>query len=135
MEDILTEKDKEILAKTIYGEARGECKDGQIAIACCVLNRFNSGKWYAGKTIADTCQKPYQFSCWNENDPNRVKLENLSYSVYSKYFPIIQAALKEDITLGATHYYAPNIVKCPAWAKDEIPCMEIGNHLFFRNIS
>ena len=54
--------DLDILARTIYGEARGEKTVGKKAIACVVLNRYKSGKWFAGKTIAETCQKIYQFS-------------------------------------------------------------------------
>lgn len=130
----MTEHDMEIMAKTIFGEARGESEEGQIAVACCILNRFKFGRWYAGKTIAETCQKPWQFSCWNPNDPNRAKLEALSFPSFSKYFPIIAAAEKKDITGGATHYYAPSAVKCPKWAEGKEPCAKIGNHLFFKEI-
>lgn len=130
----MNDKDLEILAKTIFGEARGESEEGQIAIACCILNRFASKRWYAGKTIADTCQKPWQFSCWNENDPNRAKLEKLTYPSYSKYFKVIEKAQEHDITNGATHYYAPALISRPVWAKGKSPCAEIGSHLFFKDI-
>lgn len=130
----MDERDFEIMAKTIFGEARGETHEGQVAVACCILNRFKSGKWFAGKSIADTCQKAWQFSCWNENDPNRAVLESLTFPTYSKYFPIIEEAQREDITNGATHYYAPKVVACPKWAKGKKPCAEIGNHLFFKDI-
>ena len=36
---IITSKIIETLAKTIYGEARGECEQGRIAIACVIMNR------------------------------------------------------------------------------------------------
>lgn len=130
----MTDNDMEIFAKTIFGEARGETHEGQVAVACCILNRFNSKKWFAGKTIAQTCQKPWQFSCWNKNDPNAQKIANLTFPTYSKYFSIIKEALQGDITNGATHYYAPALVKCPNWAKDKTPCARIGNHLFFKDI-
>lgn len=130
----MTEYDYEIMAKTIFGEARGESEQGQIAVACCILNRFKSGKWFAGKTIAQTCQKPWQFSCWNKSDPNAQVLANLPYSTYSKYFYIIKQAEEQDITNGATHYYAPSLVKTPKWAEGKKPCAEIGNHLFFKDI-
>ena len=130
----MTDNDMEIFAKTIFGEARGETLEGQVAVACCILNRFNSKKWFAGKTIAQTCQKPWQFSCWNKNDPNAQKIANLTFPTYSKYFPVIKEAMQKDITNGATHYYAPALVKCPNWAKDKTPCARIGNHLFFKDI-
>jgi spore germination cell wall hydrolase CwlJ-like protein len=131
----MTEHDMEIMAKTIFGEARGEPEEGQIAVACCILNRFKSGRWYAGKTIAETCQKPWQFSCWNKNDPNAKKLAALSFPTYSEYFPIIKKAEEHDITNGATHYYAPALVECPVWAAGKEPCAKIGGHLFFKGVA
>lgn len=130
----MTDNDMEIMAKTIYGEARGETEEGQIAVACCIFNRFKSKKWFSAKTIAGVCQKPWQFSCWNKSDPNSQKIANLPYSAYSKYFDIIKKALEKDITNGATHYYAPALVKCPKWAEGKTPCAEIGHHLFFKDI-
>lgn len=126
--------DLEILAKTIYGEARGETEEGQIAVACCILNRFNSRKWFSSDTIAGVCQKPWQFSCWNRNDHNYTAINNLPFTNYSRYFRVIKKALEKDITNGATHYYAPSLTKCPEWAKGKTPCAEIGNHLFFKDI-
>ena len=68
----VTEKDRDILARTLWGEARGESLAGQIAVAWTIRNRVNDGKdksWW-GEGYAGVCQKPYQFSCWNRNDPN-----------------------------------------------------------------
>ena len=130
----MTENDIEVFCKTIYGEARGETQEGQIAVACCILNRFKSKKWFSAKTIAGVCQKPWQFSCWNKSDPNAQKLARLSKSEWMKYKSIIDIALISDITGGATHYYAPALVKCPAWAEGKIPCSEYGHHLFFKDI-
>ena len=45
-------KDVDILARTIYGEARGESEIGKRAVASVILNRYKSGKWFAGDTIA-----------------------------------------------------------------------------------
>ena len=58
----------EYMAKTVWGEARGEDKEGRIAVASVILNRKNKQGWM-GKTIIDVCLKKWQFSCWNENDP------------------------------------------------------------------
>ena len=71
--------DIDTLARTLYGEARGESRQGKIAVACVVLNRVKRKKmcgWrdingYRVATVAATCLKPWQFSCWNKNDPNR----------------------------------------------------------------
>lgn len=130
----MTDYDFEILAKTIFGEARGEGEQGQIAVACCIFNRHKAHKWFSGRTIAETCLKPWQFSCWNKNDPNAQKLAALTYPTYSKYFPVIEKAKQNDIVNGATHYYNPNVCKEPAWAKNKKPCAKIGQHLFFKGI-
>ena len=68
----VTEKDRDILARTLWGEARGEGAAGQIAVAWTIRNRVFDGKtnsWW-GEGYAGVCQKPYQFSCWNKTDPN-----------------------------------------------------------------
>ncbi len=68
----VTEKDRDILARTLWGEARGEGTAGQIAVARTIRNRVFDGKtnsWW-GEGYAGECQKPYQFSCWNKTDSN-----------------------------------------------------------------
>ena len=47
----MTEDDVLTLARTVWGEARGEGTEGQKAVIHTVFNRFKSGRWYAGKTI------------------------------------------------------------------------------------
>lgn len=128
----MTDYDYEILAKTIFGEARGESFAGQVAIACVVINRWKAHKWFSGKSIASTCLKPYQFSCWNKSDPNSQILAKLPYTTYSKYFPAIKEAINNDITVGATHYHVRGLN--PAWAKNHKPCKQIGAHLFYNDI-
>ena len=55
------------LARTVYGEARGESDQGRAAVAHVVLNRFRSDKWFSAGTIEAVCRKPSQFSCWNND--------------------------------------------------------------------
>lgn len=127
--------DIDILARTIYGEARGEIDDGKRAIGLVVLNRYRSKKWYSGNTIAEVCQKPWQFSCWNKKDPNCAKITTANESVLKPYWDLAERLVNgeyADITNGATHYHAKNCH--PAWAKGKLPCAIIGNHLFFNNI-
>jgi len=72
----VTDKDRDILARTLWGEMRGEGVAGQIAVAWSIRNRVemdlhNDGKpdWW-GEGYAGVCRKPYQFSCWNKSDLN-----------------------------------------------------------------
>ena len=129
-DDILT------LARTIYGEARGESTIGQMAIACVVMNRFKSKKWFAGKTIAETCTKKWQFSCWNENDPNRAKIENLTKKALGDIYNIASKAVNgkiKDFTCGSTHYHTENVN--PLWSRGQTPVLILGHHKFYNNIN
>lgn len=139
---------------TIYGEARGSSQDDRLAIAHTILNRCNAKKWWGEKvkphpdhSIAAVCLKPYQFSCWNANDPNSRLLANLR----TQYREAIKdkscrAALKAlidavdgfepDPTLGATHYVTTSLhksSKAPAWSKGK-SFIEIGAHRFFAGV-
>lgn len=133
----MTEEDILTLARTMWGEARGEDNEGMKAVCCAIINRFNSKKWFAGKTIAETCLKPWQFSCWNPTDPNRLKMLKLTYIELKRELDLIKevtGGVYNDITSGATHYYAPKACPMPKWAKGKVPCYVHGNHLFFKDI-
>ena len=71
---IASDKDIEVLSKTIYGEARGESLLGKIAVGHVVLNRVKAESWY-GDSIEGVCRKKQQFSCFNLDDPNLPKLQ------------------------------------------------------------
>ncbi|MFT3803257.1 MAG: cell wall hydrolase [Burkholderiaceae bacterium] len=135
------------LARTMYGEARGEGSRGLEAVAHVVLNRVDARRWW-GTDVIGVCLKPWQFSCWNAADPNRSKLHALSAEdpVYARAFEAAVRLLelqdrdhgrrlRTDPTEGATHYYAPALVKRPAWAEGRTPCARIGRHDFFRDVA
>lgn len=65
------------LALTIYGEARGESTEGKIAVGTVILERVDHRDW-DGKTITEVCFKKWQFSCYNEHDPNYPKLLHIA---------------------------------------------------------
>ncbi len=127
----------ETLARTLWGEARGETKAGREAIASVVLNRLKKPQQFGG-TIEEVCLKPFQFSCWNANDPNLPKLKAVDSNdpVFAECLSIAENAAKStlsDPTNGADHYHAKGII--PPWARDKSPCAVIGNHLFYNNIA
>lgn len=132
--------DLEVLAKTIYGEARGEGVSGMEAVACVILNRVkvalnHGGKYWWGNDIKSVCLKKYQFSCWNENDPNsRVLSKDLSgNSVYMLCEAVASRAIKgciPDQTGCATHYHTKSVK--PKWAENQVPTAVIGHHLFYK---
>ena len=130
----------DVLARTIWGEARAESPEGMEAVACVVLNRVKvaqarGGKYWWGNDIISVCQKPYQFSCWNRSDPNYRKLVDVS--AQDKKFVTCQriarravAGALQDKTGGATHYHADYVT--PFWAEGETPTITIGRHIFYK---
>ena len=130
----MTQDQDVYLAKTIWGEARGEGMQGMQAVANVVMNRVNAASWY-GASIKDVVLKPYQFSCWNANDPNRAKIDKLSIEdlaasgALNVARQVISGQLK-DITGGATNYHATSVN--PAWAEKMTKTVQIGNHVFYK---
>lgn len=128
------------MALTCYGEARSESRDGKIAVCHVIKNRAERGGWW-GSTIKDVCLWPWQFSAWNEDDPNRKKM--LACTTDAAPTPDFQKCLEAaaavlggfeaDPTGGACHYHAHNIPK-PSWAEGKQPCKTIGRHLFYNDI-
>ena len=130
----MTQDQDVYLAKTIWGEARGEGLHGMQAVANVVMNRVNAASWY-GASIKDVVLKPYQFSCWNANDPNRAKIDRLSIEdlaasgALNVARQVISGQLK-DITGGATNYHATSVN--PSWAAKMTKTVQIGNHVFYK---
>lgn len=136
-EDLLT------MARTIFGEARGEAEDrGRQAVGWVILNRSRSAK-FRRRSITQVCLQPFQFSCWNKNDPNFNKIRSLQPGTGDQVFEKCFAAAKlviggqaPDPTGGAMFYYATSI-KPPKWiAKSPNARMtaEIGHHRFYTGI-
>jgi spore germination cell wall hydrolase CwlJ-like protein len=136
----MNKKEVAVVAKTIYGEARGEYYHRQggthalIAIGNVVMNRAAA----SGESVTEVCLKPKQFSCWNADDPNRELLDRVTITdkIYELCYAIAMKILTEelqDFTGGATHYYSRKILKTPPkWAENKTPTTRIGNHIFYR---
>jgi len=80
--------DKRIMALTDYGEARGEKREGQIAVGSVILERVEHRGW-DGKTIQDVCLMPGQFSCFLPDDPNFESLKMIAGDWDAKYYKSI----------------------------------------------
>lgn len=76
--------DKQLLALTTYGEARGEGRDGMIAVGSVILERVEHREW-DGDTIKEVCLMPWQFSCFLPSDPNFIALKMMALSFDNQY--------------------------------------------------
>ena len=111
-----------LLARLIYGEARGESAEIKRAIADSVINRTDQGKWW-GNTLEEVIRKPYQYSCFNQNDQNGEKIMNPVGPAWEECLDIAQQTLSSsntDSSNGATHYFDTSIAT-PSWAKGKKP--------------
>jgi len=115
---------EEVLARTIYGEAKGESYLGKRAIASVMYNRAGGNP----DKLVNVVLSPYQFSVWNhgkipskgdDNDSIWQQCLGIASQLTSGQFkPIIKS----------THYYNPRIVN-PKWAKNA-EYASIGRHRF-----
>ena len=129
----------DVLARTMWGEARGEGSIGMQTVAQVIMNRVrvaqsHDGYWW-GNNVVQVCQKPYQFSCWNKDDPNyrqviAVDDKDLHFVTARRIARRVYYNTVDDITEGATHYHARGIT--PYWAKNEKPVTVIGSHIFYQ---
>lgn len=133
----MTAEDIDVLARTLYGEARGESMAGKIAVAWTVLNRVAAKSWY-GKTITSVCRKPWQYSAWNSNDPNLPKLlaVTLDDTAFQHcMYAALAAGLGQvpDPTSGSRHYHTLSVF--PKWAEGKTPVCSIGVHKFYNDVT
>ena len=124
------------MARTAWGEARGEGNRGMQAVINVIMNRVRAGSWY-GATPKEVCTKKSQFSVWNKNDPNYVPMlavttadenfalaKQLATAAYNGNLP--------DITNGATNYLAlGSLSSVPGWVASLEEVAVIGNHTFY----
>ena len=139
-----TQTDFDVLARTLWGEARGEGRAGMEAVACValarqavVIRRPGRRRQFGGPDVASICRAPMQFSCWNAGDPNYRWLT--APTIAAADFMVARAiAIKAlngqllDTTGGADHYCVSRIAGQTAWARGKTPTAVIGGHSFFK---
>lgn len=142
----------DVVARTLWAEARGEGQMGMHAVACVVMNRASIAKRYFaihGKPhplfgdggLIKVCLAPYQFSCWLKGDPNRVKLERVTDEDpdFATALQIARHAYTGDlepIVGRCTHYLTDSLYHsdaCPKWAKAMKLYRVFGRHVFLEN--
>lgn len=126
------------MALTMWGEARGQGEEAMRAVGHVIDNRRRFGRH--GAFATDTVSEAWQFSCWNQGDPNRAAIENVeALAPDSREYRLWRAARRiageilagrsVDPTGGALFYHAEGV--SPAWSRGLDPVVRIGGHLFF----
>lgn len=136
--------DADIMARTLWGEARNQPYTGQLAVGWVIRNRagrreFAGELWNQAGAVKHVCLAPYQFSCWLEGDPNRAQIDALRVDEFQVQRDVVAAVLGDSVpdpTNGASHYFTvaapPGISPWPpAWAYSMARVAVIGAHAFY----
>ena len=138
-------KQIDCLATMIYGEARGETRLGQVAVAHTAMNRA------VKRSVCDVVLAPKQYSVFNNNpelraaamstliEPNQKNsVDEASWANALSVAHDVYLGKVADPTNGATFYVADKVMKAkryryPKWTKQYKVVATIGNHRFFKN--
>jgi len=113
-------KDQNLLAHVIHGEARGEPYTGKVAIAAVVLNRTRDTRF--PKTIAGVVYQPGAFTAVSDG---QINLEPDS----SAYKAARDALNGWDPTYGCVYYWNP-ATATSKWIWSRKIVIQIGKHIF-----
>lgn len=109
--DSLSDTDAELVARIVMSEARGECYEGQKAVAQVIYNR--ASLW--SMTIEEVCYAKGQFA----NPYKGEVTEDVWRAVNDAYYDC-------DSLYNATHFSSNGV----SWGKELVA--EIGCHRFYR---
>lgn len=112
--------DLNLLARVVYGEARGEPYTGQVAVAAVVLNRVKSASF--PNTVAGVVYQPGAFDCVADGQINLTPNQ-------SAYNAARDALNGWDPTYKCLFYYNPRTATSK-WMLSRTVKLNIGNHAF-----
>lgn len=112
--------DLNLLARVVYGEARGEPYTGQVAVAAVVLNRVKSSSF--PNTVAGVVYQSGAFDCVSDGQINLSPNQ-------SAYNAAKDALNGWDPTYGCLFYYNPKTATSK-WMLSRTVKLNIGNHAF-----
>ncbi|MBE7046133.1 MAG: spore cortex-lytic enzyme SleB [Ruminococcaceae bacterium] len=116
------EKNIELLARAVNGEARGEVYEGQVAVAAVILNRVDHPSF--PNTIAGVIYQPGAFTAVSDGQID------VPISHNSTVYKACQDAMNGwDPSGGAIYYYNPRTATSK-WIYSRPVITTIGNHIF-----
>lgn len=109
------------------------------SVANVIMNRAANPCWW-GNDVRSVCLKYMQFDCWMPTDPNYKTILDVTIDdpIYAIALDIAEKALAgtlEDLTGGATYYFAKTMPKWPKWAEGKTPSADIRGQLFFNDVA
>ncbi|HHT36892.1 MAG TPA: LysM peptidoglycan-binding domain-containing protein [Firmicutes bacterium] len=116
-----TPEERDLLARLIHAEARGESLEGQIAVGAVVINRVKSDKF--PNTITEVIYQKGQFSPISMGTMPKVPQDSAIEAAE-------RALAGEDPTGGALFFYNPKTTAAPDFWKTRPVIKRIGNHNF-----
>ncbi|HEV2542911.1 MAG TPA: cell wall hydrolase [Methylobacterium sp.] len=132
----LTERERDLLARTVYGEANGLSPRAQAAVVWAIRNRMAT-EGYPSDAAGVVLQRG-QFEPWGSrrNELLNLPTNSRSYREALQTVDDVFGGSVPDITNGATNFYAPVAQaqfgrRPPKWAQGE-PLASEGGHLFYR---
>ncbi len=115
-----SDADINLLAKLIYGEARGESYVGQVAVGAVVMNRIKSASF--PNTMSGVIYQRYAFTAVDDGQIN------LTPNATAKK-AALDALNGWDPSYGALYYYNPKTATSQ-WIFSRKTTTTIGNHVF-----
>ena len=112
--------DINLLARVVYGEARGEPYTGQVAVAAIVLNRVKSSSF--PNTVSGVVYQTNAFTAVKDGQINLTPNESARKAA-------LDAVNGWDPTYGCLYYYNPKTATSK-WIFSRKTVVTIGNHVF-----
>lgn len=121
------QQDLDLMATTLYHEARGQSDAGMVAVGEVILNRVRSPRWKAN-TIRGVILQKSQFSFFDQLSDLTMydyKQRLRSYRIASR---LIEGTYTPVVGKHAYFYYNPSVVT-PSWSHHRYIAV-VGDHLF-----
>ena len=115
-----SDADVQLLARLIYGEARGESYVGQVAVGAVVLNRIKSASF--PNTMSGVIYQKYAFTAVDDGQINLTPNQTAKNAA-------IDALNGWDPSYWALYYYNP-ATATSSWIFSRKTTVTLGNHVF-----
>lgn len=121
-----------LTALCVWRESRGQPLEAKKGVAWVIRNRTIHPGWW-GKDWATVILHPYQFSSFNQDDPNAVKWPVKSDPAWLESIMAAKdawEALTADPVDGATNYHDVSVD--PAWTRKMLLVKSVGKLKFYK---